>query len=157
MYTRPVKNAILVCLHVTTEAGPPLVFPQCHLYGLYKSFSNMNVPSEVKRLALLLDQDSILADSCLAMLAPYACSVGAGSCSRVRVGEGYNQVAQGDLEISVWEQEWGKGWPLRGAGRAGPWEQGRPGPSPSSPPHSQGHLSPSLSWWLHGLLHELQG
>ena len=54
MYPKPVKNAIFVCLHVTTEAGPPLTFPQCHLYGLYKAFSNMNVPGEVKGLALLL-------------------------------------------------------------------------------------------------------
>lgn len=128
MYPRPVKNAILVYLHITTEAGPPLVFPRCHLYGLYKSFSNMNVPSEVKGLALLLGQDSILADSRPAMLGPYACSVGAGGCSGVGVGEGYNQVAQGDLEISVWEQEWGKGWPLKGEGRAGPWGAGEAWP-----------------------------
>ena len=103
MYPKPVKNAILVCLHVTTEAGPPLMLAQCHLYGLDKSFSNMNVPGEVKGLALLLGQDSTLADSHPAMLGPDACSVGAGGCSGVGVGEGYNQVAQGDLEISVCE------------------------------------------------------
>ena len=83
MYPKPVKNAILVCLHVTTEAGPPLMLAQCHLYGLDKSFSNMNVPGEVKGLALLLGQDSTLADSHPAMLGPDACSVDAGGCSGV--------------------------------------------------------------------------
>lgn len=85
MYPKPVKNAILVCLHVTTEAGPPLMLAQCHLYGLDKSFSNMNVPGEVKGLALLLGQDSTLADSHPAMLGPDACSVGAGEIGRAHV------------------------------------------------------------------------
>ena len=86
MYPKPVKNAILVCLHITTEAGPPLMLAQGHRYGLDKSFSNMNVSSEVKGLALLLSQDSTLADSHPAMLGPYACSVGAGWLLRGRGG-----------------------------------------------------------------------
>lgn len=56
------------------------------------------------------------------MLGPYACSVGAGGLLWGGVGEGCNQVARGDLEISVWEQEWGKGWPLRVRGGPAPGE-----------------------------------